>query len=50
MQYQGRISMVTSDGSADALEKAHAPRLLDQVRACCRVRHYSLRTERAYIG
>ena len=29
---------------------APAPRLLDQVRAACRVRHYSLRTERAYIG
>ena len=26
------------------------PRLLDQVRAACRVRHYSLRTERAYVG
>lgn len=25
-------------------------RLLDQVRAACRVRHYSLRTERAYVG
>jgi integron integrase len=29
---------------------APAPRLLDQVRAACRVRHYSLRTERAYVG
>lgn len=27
----------------------HPPRLLDQVRACCRVRHYSLRTEKAYV-
>lgn len=26
------------------------PKLLDQVRAACRARHYSLRTERAYIG
>jgi integron integrase len=26
------------------------PRLLDQVRAACRARHYSLRTERAYVG
>ncbi|WP_051234844.1 integron integrase [Lysobacter sp. HA18] len=25
-------------------------RLLDQVRACCRVRHYSLRTEQAYVS
>lgn len=29
---------------------AGQPRLLDQVRAACRVRHYSLRTERAYVG
>ena len=27
-----------------------APRLLDQVRQACRIRHYSLRTERAYVG
>jgi len=26
------------------------PRLLDRVRAACRLRHYSLRTERAYVG
>lgn len=50
MQYHERSSAVTGGGSADALQKAHAPRLLDQVRACCCVRHYSLRTERAYIG
>lgn len=25
-------------------------RLLDQVRACCRLRHYSLRAERACVG
>lgn len=29
---------------------AHAPRLLERVRECCRVRHYSVRTERAYVG
>jgi integron integrase len=27
-----------------------SPKLLDQVRAACRARHYSLRTERAYVG
>ena len=27
----------------------HKPKLLDQVRAAVRVRHYSLRTEQAYI-
>lgn len=30
--------------------EAQAPRLLDQVRARCRVRHFSLRTEQAYVG
>ena len=50
MQYHGRTSTVTGGGSANALEKARAPRLLGQVRACCRVRHYSLRTERAYVS
>jgi integron integrase len=29
---------------------AGAPRLLDQVRQACRVRHYSIRTERAYVS
>ncbi len=28
----------------------HAPRLLDVVRGELRLRHYSLRTERAYVG
>jgi len=27
-----------------------SPRLLDRVRAACRLRHYSLRTEQAYVG
>lgn len=31
------------------METARHPRLLDQVRACCRVRHDSLRTEQAYV-
>lgn len=30
-------------------EEIRAPRLLEQVRDRCRVRHYSLRTERAYV-
>lgn len=50
MKYQGRNAAVTASPSANATENVPAPRLLDQVRACCRVRHYSLRTERAYIG
>lgn len=38
---------VTNRGVTDAPAK---PRLLDQVRARCRVRHLSLRTEQAYVG
>jgi integron integrase len=34
---------------ATAVEGGGAPRLLDQVRARCRVAHYSPRTERAYV-
>ena len=30
-------------------EEKRAPGLLERVRECCRVRHYSLRTERAYV-
>ena len=29
--------------------QSHKPTLLDQVRAAIRVRHYSLRTEEAYV-
>ena len=32
-----------------AMEDRHPPRLLDQVRERCRVKHYSLRTEKAYV-
>ena len=32
------------------MEQAAAPRLLDQVRNAIRVRHYSIRTEEAYVG
>ncbi|WP_454833042.1 integron integrase [Pseudoxanthomonas wuyuanensis] len=35
--------------SGDAIEDSRPPRLLEQVRKRCRVRHYSLRTERAYV-
>ena len=39
MDYASTIERVT----------ARPPRLLDQVREACRVRHYSLRTEQAYV-
>lgn len=32
-----------------ATETAHRPPLLDQVRERCRVKHFSLRTEQAYV-
>lgn len=35
--------------SSPSSEIVQPPRLLDQVRAACRVRHYSLRTEQAYV-
>jgi integron integrase len=41
---------VSGQGTPPRRDSTHTPRLLDQVRDACRVRHYSLRTERAYIG
>lgn len=38
-----------ADGSVGVTGR-NAPRLLDQVRARLRVKHYSLRTEQAYVG
>jgi hypothetical protein len=32
-----------------SLTTARSPRLLDRLRAACRVRHYSLRTEDCYV-
>lgn len=37
-------------GESEGVTGAKAPRLLDQVRARLRLKHYSLRTERAYVG
>ena len=50
MRYHGRSGAVSGQETPPRRDSTHAPRLLDQVRAACRVRHYSLRTERAYIG
>jgi integron integrase len=41
---------VLSDGSGAVTGAAGSARLLDQVRARCRVRHLSIRTEQAYVG
>ncbi len=37
-------------GGSEGVTGANSPRLLDQVRSRLRLRHYSLRTEQAYIG
>jgi integron integrase len=45
MSYQG-----DSEGVTGAPDKARAPRLFDEVRRQLRLKHYSLRTEQAYVG
>ncbi|MGH8078326.1 MAG: integron integrase [Lysobacter sp.] len=44
MRYRPESAAVIASTKATA-----APRLLDQLRAKCRVKHYSIRTERAYL-
>jgi site-specific recombinase XerD len=46
--YSGRFLAGTHDH--DGCESSPPPRLLDQVRARMRLKHYSLRTESAYLG
>ena len=43
MSYHGKDAAVTERSGKE-------PRLLDQIRARCRLRHYSIRTERAYVS
>ena len=60
MGYHRKDGAVTGAGSSEPRPMApvsvegstpgQPPRLLDQVRARCRALHYSLRTERAYVG
>ncbi|MBB1473258.1 integron integrase [Luteimonas sp. MC1782] len=46
-----RTDAAVPGASGDAPpSEAPPPRLLDQVRARCRAKHYSIRTERAYVG
>jgi len=50
MRYHPESSTVSAEPAAAGAIATSAPiRLLDQLRARCRVRHYSLRTERAYL-
>ena len=44
------ITLLDSSTLAGQVELALKPRLLDQVRDCLRRRHYSLRTEKVYVG
>lgn len=44
MSYDGEQAVLSGEGG-----RASSPRLLDQVRARMRLRHYSLRTEQAYL-
>ncbi len=46
--YRSKDAGVTGGGGA--APETRAPRLLDEVRRCIRVRHYSIRTETAYVG
>src|SRR5690606_40822130 len=53
MPYRVRNEAVNAQ--LDAVESGgevfpQPPRLLDQVRIRCRTKHYSIRTERAYVG
>ena len=46
----GRGKRVGGAGVGGGTGAAKPPRLLDQVRARCRLKHYSIRTERAYVS
>lgn len=51
MEYRGKNAAVTGPGGDVAGDgSTQPPRLLEQVRIRCRARHYSIRTERAYVG
>ena len=52
MSYPTKVTPVTGAREASAGETAVSvePRLLDAVRNRCRLKHYSIRTERAYSG
>lgn len=58
MPYRGKDEVVIQPPGAEdprhdtagGAAESQPPRLLDQVRIRCRTRHYSIRTERAYVG
>ena len=51
MGYHGENGAITPPALDYSVQlPARTPKLLERVRECCRVRHYSRRTERAYVG
>jgi integron integrase len=52
MSYRDKNETVTThlEGAVRPEANPQPPRLLDQVRIRCRAKHYSIRTERAYVG
>lgn len=52
MSYPTKVTPVTASSEAEVVDSGSLPepRLLDAVRDRCRVKHYSVRTEKAYSG
>ncbi|MBZ4038649.1 integron integrase [Lysobacter sp. 13A] len=49
MSYHSKDAVLSGESGSAEQGAAKAPRLLDQVRARCRLKHYSIRTERVYL-
>ena len=49
MSYQGKDAVLSAGSSGDGSGESRPRRLLEQVRGRCRLKHYSIRTERVYL-
>ena len=49
MSYHGKDAVLSGGAAGDGRGSLKPPRLLEQVRARCRLKHYSIRTERVYL-
>ena len=49
MSYRGKDAVLSAGSSGEGPVDSRPPRLLEQVRARCRLKHYSIRTERVYL-
>ena len=49
MSYHGKDAVLSGGAASDGRGSTKPPRLLEQVRARCRLKHYSIRTERVYL-